>query len=145
MKTSRGIRNNNPLNIRRSATRWQGAREEQKDKSFVQFKSMAYGYRAAWKILQSYYERFSRQGKPFTVRNIISRWAPPNENDTEAYIISVLKLASIGGKEKLLPPSNASSYGRLSKMISAMTTIECGIPFGQVDMEAVCHAFKLYK
>ena len=49
----RGIRNNNPLNIRRSATRWQGAREEQKDKSFVQFKSMAYGYRAAWKILQT--------------------------------------------------------------------------------------------
>ena len=70
---NRGIRNNNPLNIRRSATRWQGAREEQKDKSFVQFKSMAYGYRAAWKILQSYYERFSRQGTPFTVRNIIDR------------------------------------------------------------------------
>ena len=97
----RGLRNNNPLNIRRSATRWQGAREKQTDKSFVQFESMAYGYRAAWKILQSYYERFCMEGKPFTVRNIISRWAPPNENDTEAYIISVLKLASIGGKEKL--------------------------------------------
>ena len=139
----RGIRNNNPLNIRRSATRWQGAREEQKDKSFVQFKSMAYGYRAAWKILQSYYERFSRQGKPFTVRNIISRWAPPTENDTEAYIISVLKLGSLGGKEKLLPPSNASGYGRLSRMIAAMTTIECGIPFGQVDMEAVYQGYLL--
>ena len=143
MKTSRGIRNNNPLNIRRSATRWQGAREEQRDKSFVQFKSMAYGYRAAWKILQSYYERFCMDGKPFTVRNIISRWAPPNENDTEAYIISVLKLASIGGKEKLLPPSNASSYGRLSRMIAAMTTIECGVPFGQVDMEAIFQGYLL--
>ena len=140
---NRGIRNNNPLNIRRSATRWQGAREEQKDKSFVQFKSMAYGYRAAWKILQSYYERFSRQGKPFTVRNIISRWAPPTENDTEAYIISVLKLGSLGGKEKLLPPSNTSGYGRLSRMIAAMTTIECGIPFGQVDMEAVYQGYLL--
>ena len=53
MKTSRGIRNNNPLNIRRSADNWQGAREEQTDQSFVQFKSMAYGYRAAWKTLQS--------------------------------------------------------------------------------------------
>ena len=31
----RGIRNNNPLNIRRSTDRWEGAREEQKDKSFV--------------------------------------------------------------------------------------------------------------
>ena len=58
MKEPRGIRNNNPLNIRHSADRWQGARGEQKDKSFVQFKSMAYGYRAAWKTLQSYYNRF---------------------------------------------------------------------------------------
>ena len=140
---NRGIRNNNPLNIRRSATRWQGAREEQKDKSFVQFKSMAYGYRAAWKILQSYYERFCMEGKPFTVRNIISRWAPPNENDTEAYIISVLKLASIGGKENLLPPSNVSSYGKLSRMIAAMTTIECGLPFNQVDTEAIFQGYLL--
>ena len=104
---------------------------------------MAYGYRAAWKILQTYYETFRRNNQPFTVRNIISRWAPPNENDTEAYIINVLKLGSLGGKEKLLPPSNASSYGRLSKMISAMTTIECGIPFGQVDMEAVRQGYLL--
>ena len=58
----RGIRNNNPLNIRHSADQWQGACEEQKDKSFVQFKTMAYGYRAAWKTLQSYYNRFYMQG-----------------------------------------------------------------------------------
>ena len=140
---NRGIRNNNPLNIRRSATRWQGAREEQTDKSFVQFKSMAYGYRAAWKVLQSYYEAFSRQNKPFTVRNIISRWAPPNENDTEAYIVNVLKKTSIGGKENLLPPSNVSSYGKLSRMIAAMTTIECGIPYNQVDTEAIAQGYKL--
>jgi len=139
----RGIRNNNPLNIRRSATRWQGAREEQKDKSFVQFKSMAYGYRAAWKILQSYYERFCMEGKPFTVRNIISRWAPPVENDTEAYIISVLKLGGLGGKEKLLPPSNASSYGRLSRLLIAMTVVECGIPYNQVDTESIVQGYKL--
>ena len=81
---NRGIRNNNPLNIRHSADRWQGAREVQTDKSFVQFESMAYGYRAVWKTLQSYYNRFCQQSKPFSVQNIISRWAPPSENDTEA-------------------------------------------------------------
>ena len=54
----RGIRNNNPLNIRHSADRWQGAREEQTDKSFVQFTTMAYGYRAAWKVLESYWHHF---------------------------------------------------------------------------------------
>ena len=140
---NRGIRNNNPLNIRRSATRWQGAREEQKDKSFVQFKSMAYGYRAAWKILQTYYETFRRNNQPFTVRNIISRWAPPKENDTEAYIRTVLQLTGIGGKENLLPPSNVDSYDRLAKLVSAMTCVECGIPLQWVDNEAIFQGYRM--
>ena len=139
----RGIRNNKPLNIRNSADQWQGAREEQKDKSFVQFKSMAYGYRAAWKTLQSYYNRFSMQSRAFTIKNIIGRWAPPKENDTEAYIRSVMRLSSIGGKENLLPPENVDSYSRLSKMIAAMTCIECGIRMNQVDEEAIFQGYKL--
>ena len=61
---TRGIRNNNPLNIRHSADRWQGAAEEQNDPSFVQFKSMAYGYRAAWKTLESYWNYFYRSKQP---------------------------------------------------------------------------------
>ena len=143
MNQTRGIRNNNPLNIRRSSTRWQGARKEQTDKSFVQFETMAYGYRVAWKILQTYYERFCTQGKPFTVRNIIERWAPPTENDTEAYIKSVLKLSSIGGKEKLLPPSNVLSYGRLSRLVTAMTCIECGLEYNRVDTASIAQGYKL--
>ena len=142
MKT-RGTRNNNPLNIRHSADQWQGAREEQTDKSFVQFKSMAYGYRAAWETLQSDYNRFSMQSRAFTIKNIIGRWAPPKENDTEAYIRSVMRLSSIGGKENLLPPENVDSYGRLSKMIAAMTCIECGIRMNQVDEEAIFQGYKL--
>jgi len=131
------------FNIRCTATRWQGAREEQTDKSFVQFKSMAYGYRAAWKILQTYYDRFCGQEKPFTVRNIIERWAPPSENDTEAYIRNVLKLSSIGGKEKLLPPRNVAGYGRLSRLLAAMTCIECGICPSEVDHEAIGMGYRL--
>ena len=142
MKT-RGIRNNNPLNIRHSADRWQGACEEQTDKSFVQFESMAYGYRAAWKTLQSYYNRFCQQSKPFRIENIIHRWAPPTENDTEGYIRSVLSLSGLGGKENLLPPSNVDGYGKLSSLIAAMTCMECGIPLSQVDMEAICHGYRL--
>ena len=139
----RGIRNNNPLNIRHSADQWQGASEKQTDKCFVQFKSMAYGYRAAWKTLQSYYNRFCAQSRAFTVRNIIGRWAPPKENDTEAYVHSVMKLSSIGGKENLLPPENVDCYCRLSKMIAAMTCIECGIRMNQVDEEAIFQGYKL--
>ena len=143
MKTPRGIRNNNPLNIRHSADQWQGVRQEQTDKSFVQFKSMAYGYRAAWKTLQSYYNRFCLKSQPFTVRNIIGRWAPPNENDTESYIRSVLSLSGIGGKENLLPPENVDCYYRLSKLLEAMTCMECGIRMNQVDSEAIFQGYKL--
>ena len=107
MKTlPRGLRNNNPLNIRHSASRWQGARVEQTDKSFVQFTSMKMGYRAAWRILETYYKHFEAQHKPFTPRNIIYRWAPPNENDSEAYLRRVCRLTNLAGNEALVRPSS---------------------------------------
>ena len=139
----RGIRNNNPLNIRHSADQWQGVRDEQTDKSFVQFKSMAYGYRAAWKTLQSYYNHFCQQSKAFTVRNIIYRWAPPKENETEVYIRTVLTLSGIGALENLLPPENVDSYNRLSKLLEAMTVMENGIRPNNVDTEAIFQGYKL--
>ena len=46
MSLPRGLRNNNPGNIRNSSTVWVGEITPSKDKSFKQFKSMAYGYRA---------------------------------------------------------------------------------------------------
>ena len=105
MTLPRGLRNNNPLNIRHSASRWQGARVEQTDKSFVQFTSMAMGYRAAWRILETYYKHFEAQRKPFTPRNIIYRWAPPEENDSEAYLRRVCRLTNLAGNEALVRPS----------------------------------------
>lgn len=52
--TPRGLRNNNPLNIRRSADLWQGLRKEQSDPEFFQFESIAWGYRAAFVVLRTY-------------------------------------------------------------------------------------------
>ena len=105
-KLPRGLRNNNPLNIRHSASRWQGARVEQTDKAFVQFTSMTMGYRAAWRILETYYKHFEAQHKPFTPRNIIYRWAPPNENNSEAYLRRVCRLTNLAGNEALVRPSS---------------------------------------
>ena len=139
----RGLKNNNPLNIRHSKDQWQGASIPQTDKDFVQFKTMAYGYRAAWRTLHTYYKRLRDRKKLFTVENIISRWAPPTENDTKAYIRSVLKLSSIGGKENLLPPSNPLGYSKLSRLIAAMTVMENGIRMPQVDTEAIYQGYKL--
>ena len=140
---SRGMRNNNPLNIRHSADRWQGARIEQTDKSFVQFVSMAYGYRAAWKLLESYWKHFKRQRQPFTVTAIINRWAPPGENDTDNYVRTVLRLTSLGGKENLPRPFVGIAIDKLVRLLAAMTTMECGIPYKEVDTKAIYEGYEL--
>ena len=140
---TRGTRNNNPLNIRRSADRWEGTRSEQTDPSFVQFETMAYGYRAAWKTLESYWNHFHRMRQPFNVTTIIHRWAPPTENDTQNYIRTVLLLTGLGGKENLPQPSRGVDIAKLERLLTAMTTMECGTPFAQVDTQAIREGFDL--
>lgn len=143
---TRGLRNNNPLNIRHSADQWQGAATTQTDKSFVQFQNMAYGYRAAWKILDTYCLRFRRERLPYHVRNIITRWAPPSENDTEAYIRHVVRLSGLGGYENIPRPNRYRNFERLKKtarLIAAMTCVENGISMKEVDMEAIWRGYDL--
>jgi hypothetical protein len=80
--TPRGLRNSNPGNIRHSKVKWVGEAEDQPDPDFVTFSAPEYGIRAICKILLSY--QTDDQCK--TIRQLISRWAPPNENDTSAYV-----------------------------------------------------------
>ena len=101
----RGIRNHNPLNIRRTGKDlWKGMAEVQTDRAFVQFKSLKFGWRAAFYLLtRTYYHKY----RLYTIRGIISRWAPPNENKTEAYIANVSRLTGIDPDEPLGIPSMA--------------------------------------
>ena len=102
MAIPRGIRNNNPLNIRRSKDQWQGLRAVQTDPSFCQFETLEYGWRAAFKLLtRTYYHTY----RLFTIRAIINKWAPPNENKTSAYIANVSRLTGIGPDESIGIPS----------------------------------------
>ena len=79
---SRGIRNNNPGNIRHGID-WDGLDEDQsKDEEFSQFSTPEYGIRAMFKILKTYDNKYNLN----TIEGIINRWAPPIENDTESYI-----------------------------------------------------------
>lgn len=78
---TRGIRNNNPGNIRRGS-RWLGLSAVQNDKEFCSFSSMEYGIRALLITLRTYYNKHHCD----TVRKVISRFAPSNENNTEKYI-----------------------------------------------------------
>ena len=76
---SRGLRNNNPGNIRLSATTlWQGEIRPSRDRSFCQFRTMAYGYRALIKLLQNY----RRNNGCRTIADFINRWAPPVADNT---------------------------------------------------------------
>ena len=123
MSTPRGIRNNNPLNIRRSKDNWQGLRVLQEDKAFCQFESMEYGWRAAFVLLcRTYYVKYRLQ----TIRAIITRWAPPSENNTEAYIRRVTDRTGIYADEPLDAPSEHPSQWMAIAM--AMAIVECGTP-----------------
>ena len=78
---SRGLANCNPGNIRQSSTRYQGEVVPSRDKAFKQFRTMAWGYRAMFVLLDSY-----RRKGYLTIRQMVTRYAPPIENHTENYI-----------------------------------------------------------
>lgn len=81
--TPRGLRLNNPGNIRKTSTRWKG-KIDGPDLAFEMFRAPEYGIRAMGRVLDSY----GRRGDE-TVAEIIAAWAPPVENDTDAYIDAV--------------------------------------------------------
>lgn len=80
--STRGIRNNNPANIRRGCC-WKGLVEWPTDKQFCQFTTMTWGVRALLVTLRTYVVVH----RLHTVPEIISRWAPPQDgNNTKRYI-----------------------------------------------------------
>ncbi len=119
--TPRGIRNCNPLNIRRSKDQWKGMAEAQTDRAFVQFKTMEWGWRAAFQLLtRTYYHKY----RLYTIRAIVSRWAPQSENNTSAYIDTVSRLTAIDPDEPLGIPS--VSPARWMMLAAAMAIQENG-------------------
>lgn len=81
MNKPRGIRLNNPGNIKRNHIKWQGMSDIQPDPVFCSFRSPEYGIRAMVKILMTYNGRGID-----TIREIVSSWAPKFENPLENYI-----------------------------------------------------------
>lgn len=77
----RGIRNNNPGNIKKNDIEWEGLSAIQTDNTFFQFTDPIYGIRALTKILRTYRNKYDLKN----IWAIINRYAPPSENDTEAY------------------------------------------------------------
>ena len=94
---SRGLANRNPGNIRQSKVRYKGEVQPSRDPAFKQFESLAWGYRAVFVLLHTYRVRHGLR----TIRGMISRWAPPSENRTDAYIRAVAADTGIGPDEPL--------------------------------------------
>ena len=112
---TRGIRNNNPGNIRVSKDQWEGMTGD--DGAFVTFDSPESGVRALGKNLLSY----GRRGYD-SIEKIINRWAPPNENDTQAYIDSVVAATGIPATQSL----DLSDPDTLSSLAQAISFHETG-------------------
>ena len=132
---TRGLRNNNPLNIRRVAGQhWKGEilpLEGAGGSAFVQFSSLDWGIRAAFVLLSTYSTKYHAN----CIRDIISRWAPPTENDTERYIRNVCFWTGYGGLQRL----TEQDWPRL---IGAMARQECGEVLSE---DIINRGYELYK
>lgn len=133
---SRGLRNNNPGNIRHGPAHWVGQSEAQTDSAFVQFDSLTYGVRALCKLLQAYQTKHGLH----TIAELISRWAPPNENNTANYIkhvVSYFPPNYSGGAVVLMINKND-----LRDMVDGIITMENGLSGSAVIMEPLYSAIE---
>lgn len=135
-KQPRGIRNNNPLNIRKG-NNWQGEVTNPTDGEFEQFVSMQWGVRAGFKILKNYMTGYGGRVKALTnVHDIIHRWAPPSENNCRAYIDSVCRFSGLHEYERL----QFSDRKKMLALVDGMIRVECGQP---ISLDIIASAYDL--
>jgi len=121
MKTQpRGIRNFNPGNIRWGDP-WQGLvpKSQRSDTAFCQFQNAAYGIRALARTLITYQDKHGLHA----IRQLISRWAPPEDNNnTQSYVHVVAKQTGFAPDQKL----NLHDYRQLRAVAEAIIRVENG-------------------
>lgn len=102
---SRGVRNNNPFNIRKGSSKWVG-KVKGLDTSFETFDTLENGIRAGVINTLTHYKRGAD-----TIKKLIEVHAPPNENNTKLYIKNVSNWVGINENEKIiLTPSFFYKY-----------------------------------
>ena len=110
------FRNRNPLNIRATNIDWVG--KTGSNKGFEVFSNSEYGYRAAAKNLYKYNEKDNLK----SVRELITKWAPPSENNTDSYVDKVAKDLGVDADADL---GNLRSNPSLTKdLMKSMTEVE---------------------
>jgi len=128
----RGLRNNNAGNIRIGKTRYLGEVVPSSDRAFKQFKTRGWGYRAIFVLLYTY----SRRGLT-TLRQMITRYAPPSENDTESYINYVAQNAVVNPDA----PLDVNDRNVMILVVAAISKVENGVP---ADIDEVVEGWELF-
>lgn len=118
-KMSRGLRNHNPGNVRRvKGQDWKGElpidpTDPRYDAAFEQFVAPVWGLRAMAKIILKYQSKHACD----TIRKIINRWAPPNENDTESYILHCADTVGVSADQTIKLSADTKRFAMLMATI----------------------------
>ena len=130
---SRGLRNNNPGNIRLGNFRYKGERAESSDSAFRQFESMEWGYRAMFMLLHTYAVKHNCR----TLSQMINRYAPPSENHTENYLRRVTYDTHLSPDEQI----DTLNAAVMTAVVAAMSEVENGT---KADMATIWHGWRLF-
>ena len=116
--TIRGLRNNNPGNIIKSNSPWKGKvpHSLNTDSRFEQFEQVEYGLRALMRNARTLVQRGHN-----TISKLVTKWAPPVENDTQKYINFVCKSMGVSPTQKIT--LDKDFYIQFAKFV---TFKECG-------------------
>lgn len=113
----RGMRNNNPGNLRKSSSAWQGKITNGTDSAFEQFTTFAYGTRAMIKLLSNYiHDGYN------TLDKIINRYAPAADNNNPGSYIADVAFQSGLFPTKVL----TADKDTLRKLVIPMADVENG-------------------
>lgn len=134
---TRGLKNNNPGNIRLDGVHWKGEVEPSQDRAFKRFETMPWGYRAMFHLLNNY----SRLHGCDTIRRMITRWAPENENDTQAYIRAVSEWSGVPADSRI----TTTNRDVMVPIVAAMSRMENGTEAKAADVAAGWELFMLNK
>ena len=125
------IAKNNIFNIRAGQAQWLGMTGTRK--GFVEFDTQEHGIRAWLVLMRNYRRRYGCR----TIRQIVTRYAPPSENNTERYIQYCCQTVVLGDRE---PIDQDIMYAMLGV---AMARMETGVRLDVSEVRAVMKKYNI--
>lgn len=135
VRNSRGFRNKNPGNIDfNPKNKWKGQVGlgdiwlPTSQRRFAEFEDHKWGIRALAALLTTYFDRHNLH----TIHQIISRWAPGNENDTKSYVAHVAAQTGFGPNDVL----DLHTWDDMRPLVEAIIIHELGgMPYTKAQID----------